>query len=328
MVLPTAEYGLIGDCHTAALVSRAGAIDWCCMPRFDSGSCFGRLLGPGGGTCVVAVAPDQAPDEPPAREYLEGTLVLATTLQSAGGEARLTDCLAVDEAGDHSDRRLLLRVIDGVRGAVPLRIQVEPRFDYGEVEPWIRHHGTGLYSATGGNDALLCWSDVPLEAAGPGTLAATATVRGGERVRLALAYRRPEELEGPLEPFEPAALDRALDRTVSFWRRWSRRMRFDGTDVEGARRSALTLKALSVRDAVPGMAAPGPTGTAYAIGIACGFGALALGAAGGRPWSSVRVPALAHRLRDLQSGRANDYVAWLAVGTAALMLVLVLGTRG
>jgi GH15 family glucan-1,4-alpha-glucosidase len=256
MVLPTAEYGLIGDCHTAALVSRAGAIDWCCMPRFDSGSCFGRLLGPGGGTCVVAVAPDDAPDEPPAREYLEGTLVLATILQSAGGEARLIDCLALDEAGDHSDRRLLLRVIEGVRGAVPLRIQVEPRFDYGEVEPWIRHHGTGLYSATGGNDALLCWSDVPLEAAGPGTLAATVTVRGGERVRLALAYRRPEELEDHLEPFEPAALDRALDRTVSFWRRWSRRMRFDGTDAEGARRSALTLKALTYAPTGAIVAAP------------------------------------------------------------------------
>jgi hypothetical protein len=213
-VPPIAEYGLIGDCHTAALVSREGAIDWCCMPRFDSGSCFGRLLGPGGGTCVVAVAADQAPDEPPARDYLAGTLVLATTLRSAGGQARLLDCLALDESGDHSHRRLLLRVIDGVRGVVPLRIQVEPRFDYGEVEPWIRHHGTGLYSATGGNDALLCWCDAPLEAVAPGSLAATATVRGGERIRLVLAYRRPEDLEDALEPFDPEALDRALDRTA------------------------------------------------------------------------------------------------------------------
>jgi multicomponent Na+:H+ antiporter subunit D len=106
-------------------------------------------------------------------------------------------------------------------------------------------------------------------------------------------------------------------------------------DAAGAAAHAFTDRAgyaaavlHGARDAVPGTTLPGPTGTAYAIGIACGVGALALGAAGGRPWSSMRVPAVAHRLRDLQSGRANDYLAWLAVGTAALMLVLVVGTRG
>ena len=242
------DYGLIGDCHAAALVSRDGAIDWCCLPRFDSGSCFGRLLLPEGGTCRVGVDGDS---EPGGREYLEDTMVLATTLRAAGGEARLLDCLAIDE-----DRRLVLRVVEGVRGAVPLHIRIEPRFDYGEVEPWIRHHGIGLYSAIGGNDALLCSCDARLEPAELAALEARVTVRAGDRIRLALSYHAPQELEHELEPPDPEELDRVLDRTIAFWRRWSRRVRYGGPDAEAARRSALVLKALTYAPTGALVAAP------------------------------------------------------------------------
>src|SRR5437764_5717702 len=108
---PIAEYALLGDLHTAALVSRAGAVDWLCLPRFDSGSAFGALLDPEAGSCVVEL--DEPAAAPPARDYLEGTLVLETMLYAEGGEARVLDCLLLD-----AERRLLLRVVEGVRGAV------------------------------------------------------------------------------------------------------------------------------------------------------------------------------------------------------------------
>src|SRR3954451_24496807 len=95
-----ADYALLADCHGAALVARDGAIDWCCLPRFDSGALFARLLDPDGGTCTVDVEDGEAGD----RRSLDGTLVLETRLHAAGGEARLLDCLALEE-------RALLRIV-------------------------------------------------------------------------------------------------------------------------------------------------------------------------------------------------------------------------
>jgi GH15 family glucan-1,4-alpha-glucosidase len=240
-----ADYALIGDWHTAALVSRDGAIDWCCLPRFDGGSCFGRLLDPAAGTCVVTVD-DADGAGPSSQDYLDGTLVLATTLRASGGEARLLDCMTLDGERDGvPDRRTILRVVEGVRGAVPLRLLVAPRFDYGEVVPWIRHHGTGVYSLIGGNDGLLCWSDAPLAPDDEQALAAGATVRAGERVRLLLEYRPPEQLDAGTDPPEPEALDRRLEETIGAWRAWSGRARIRAVDEAGVLRSALVIKALS-----------------------------------------------------------------------------------
>jgi GH15 family glucan-1,4-alpha-glucosidase len=241
-VPPIAEYAVIGDCHTAALVSRAGAIDWCCLPRFDSASAFGRLLHPDAGTCVV----EADGGEPGERAYLDGTLVLATTLRAAGGEARLYDCFAVggeERRGD--ERRRLLRVVEGQRGAVPVRMLVRPRFDYGELAPWIRHHGTGLYSAVGGDDGLLCWSDAGLAPDDDDGLRGDAVVRAGERVRLVLEFRRPEALADGVEAPAASAVDEQLDAAVAWWREWARGSTFDGPDAAGALRSALVLKALT-----------------------------------------------------------------------------------
>jgi GH15 family glucan-1,4-alpha-glucosidase len=245
---PIADYAVIGDCHTAALVSRRGAIDWCCLPRFDSASAFGRLLHPGAGTCVVEPDDDDtAQGEPPAREYLDGTLVLASTLRVAGGQARLYDCFAMGEHGRRGDeRRRLLRVIEGERGAVPVRMLVQPRFDYGEVAPWIRHHGADLYSAVGGDDGLLCWSDAGLAPDDDHGLRGYAVVRAGQRVRLVLEFRRPETLDGDRVGAPTAAeADEQLDAAVAWWRAWSARSDFGGPDAAGVRRSALVLKALT-----------------------------------------------------------------------------------
>jgi GH15 family glucan-1,4-alpha-glucosidase len=239
---PIADYALLGDRHTAALVSREGSVDWLCLPRFDSGSCFARLLDPAAGSCTIALGCPA--DAPPSRRYLDGTMVLETTLHGAGGEVRLLDCL-VDDAAERGEERVLLRIVEGVRGAVPVRLRVEPRFDYGEVEPWVRHHAELLWSAIGGDDGLLCWCDASLERAGRHALEATATVHGGQRVRLALAYRRPAKLaDHPAAP-TGAELDAALEGTLERWRAWSARGRGGVPGAAAANRSALVLKALT-----------------------------------------------------------------------------------
>jgi len=242
---PLADYALIGDCHTAALVSSSGSVDWMCAPRFDSGSCFGRLLDwEGGGHCEVAPLDGRSE---PSRRYVEDTLVLETVFKADDREAALVDCLVGPPAGDRSDeRRLLLRLVEGRRGAVRLRVDVAPRFDYGQIEPWIRHHEGGVYSATGGDDALLVWSEAGLEPVDDGSrLRGEMTIRPGERLRLLVTYQRPEEIDaGAWEVPEPTELDRRLEETVEWWREWAERLRAGGTD-DDALRSALVLKALA-----------------------------------------------------------------------------------
>ncbi|MBV9003750.1 MAG: glycoside hydrolase family 15 protein [Solirubrobacterales bacterium] len=252
--LQIGDYGLIGDCHTAALVGRDGSIDWCCMPRFDSGSAFGRLLDPERGGCC-SIAPTGGPWEG-FQEYLDDTLVLVTTLRSSDGEARLLDCFVRDR--DDSDRRQLLRVIDGVRGSVELDIRVAPRFDYGQVRPWIRRHGPRVHSTIGGNDALVVWCDEKLREDPDHELTGRARVGPGDRVRLCLRYSPPHlvDAEPPSDP-DPDKLDRELEDTVQWWREWAQGLRLSSPDEAGARRSGIVLKALTY--APTGAIAAAPT---------------------------------------------------------------------
>jgi GH15 family glucan-1,4-alpha-glucosidase len=259
---PLSSYGLLGDGRAAALVSRAGSIDWCCVPRFDSGSCFGRLLDwKRGGFCsIAAVDPGEA-----SREYVEESLVLATSFRVGGGHARVLDAFVLDPAGDDA-RRQLLRVVEGVRGAVELEVRVEPRFDYGQVRPWIRREGSREFSAVGGNDALLIAGDVDLEPDGQHALAARITVHAGERARLWLAYAAPADLEGgPLATPRADELDRRLEATLRTWQDWAGRGRPADVDRRGVLRSALTLKALSY-DETGAIAAAATTSLPEAMG--------------------------------------------------------------
>jgi len=112
---PIGDYGFIGDCHSAALVSRQGSVDWCCLPRFDAGDAFGRLLDWGkGGFCSVEPTTD---DYEVFREYLPGTLVLVTSFATNEGRARLTDCFTMRAGGAHQPRHQLLRVVEGTGAA-------------------------------------------------------------------------------------------------------------------------------------------------------------------------------------------------------------------
>jgi GH15 family glucan-1,4-alpha-glucosidase len=243
--LPIADYALIGDCHSAALVSKDGSIDWCCLPRFDSGSAFGRLLDRRrGGHCSLAPTTD-GPWEY-ARSYLDDTLVVETKVTGPAGEARLVDCFLVRDDAVGTDERQILRVVEGVRGSLEFEARVAPRFDYGQVRPWIRRHGHRLYSAIGGNDAVLVWCEHELAEDPEHELVGRFDVGPGDRVRLVLTYCGPEDVdaEPPQEP-DAGALDELLDATIEWWRDWASPLRLDTRDEPAARRSGIVLKALT-----------------------------------------------------------------------------------
>ncbi len=242
---PIADYALIGDCHTAALVSRDGSIDWCCLPRFDSGSVFGRLLDrEAGGSVTVEPQGEMLSME---REYIDNTLVLVTTFHVGGGVLRLTDCMEMRANADAVDpHRRILRVLEAERGSVDVRVRITPRFDYGELQPWIRHEGRQVYSAVGGDEALVMSGDLDLSEGEDHEIIAEATVRPGERLRLSLWFSRPEQLDlDPPQASDPHELDRILDGTIKWWRSWARGLAIEGADAGGALRSAAVLMALS-----------------------------------------------------------------------------------
>ena len=236
---PIGDYALIGNGHAAALVSRSGSIDWCCMPRVDRGSCFGRIIDwSRGGYCSLGATAD---DVVATRNYLEETLVLETRLAGPSGEARILDCFVMDPDAPGE----LLRVVEGARGNVELELQVVPRFDYGDLPPWIRYHAPGVHTATGGDDALVIAGDLELEA-GKHELGTRFTVRAGERVRLAIGFVPPERLEDePPSAARGPDLDRRLQHTIEAWRRWSGQAWLDGPARPGVLRSAIVLKALA-----------------------------------------------------------------------------------
>jgi GH15 family glucan-1,4-alpha-glucosidase len=240
---PIGDYAFLGDCHTGALVSSDGSVDWLCLPRLDDGSYFGRLLDrERGGWCAITPAD---PLVRTSRRYLDGTLVLESELAVAGGRVRVTDCLTMRPGGAQRPYRQLLRVVDGLEGAVGLRVEVAPRFDYGQVRPWIRRAGPA-WQALGGDDGLVIEGDVPLAPIGLHDLAAEVRVAAGQRLRLSLRHVRPEVLDRPgSRPPSVAELDRRLERTVAWWRGWSARGGRLVRDQPALLRSATVLKALT-----------------------------------------------------------------------------------
>jgi GH15 family glucan-1,4-alpha-glucosidase len=241
---PIAEYAFIGDCHSVALVSRDASIDWCCMPRIDAASTFGRLLDwSKGGSCSIRPT---APRFESGRRYVSDTMVLETTYRSSSGEARLLDCFTTHEGGASHPRQQLLRVLDGVRGRTEFEVRLSPRFDYGDIMPWIRHHGPGLFSAVGGPFALVVSGDVAFELDGLHDLVGHVRIRAGERARLSITAVLPEEIDpNPPDQAGSAELDARLTETEAWWKEWASRVHLPGSDGPGALRSALVLKALT-----------------------------------------------------------------------------------
>ncbi len=253
---PIGDYAFISDCHSVALVSNTASIDWCCMPRLDAGSTFGRLLDwDRGGSCRLR--PTGSFDT--SRAYVEDTLVLETTFRTRGGEARLLDCFTMRRGGRLEPRQQLLRVVEVTRGRVRFEVGVAARFDYGEVRPWVRHHGTGLFTVIGGDDALFVQCDHPLDECTEHDIAGTVTVSAGKKLRLSLTSYRPEEIDLDIpERDRDDELDHRVEETIGWWRNWARLIaRSDAPQAAGARRSAIVLKGLTY--APTGAVAAAPT---------------------------------------------------------------------
>jgi GH15 family glucan-1,4-alpha-glucosidase len=230
---PIEDYALIGDCETAALVSRSGSIDWLCFPRFDSPACFAALLGgPEHGRWLLAPA-----GEPRAvrRRYREGTLVLETEFETAEGVVAVIDCMPI--RGDVPD---VFRVVEGRRGRVPVRTELTIRFDYGSLIPWVRRTGDGL-TAVGGVNLIRVRTPVPLRGENLHTVG-EFVVSPGERVPFTLEWQR---------SYRPAALpedpERSIEATERWWREWSDRCAYRGPYRDAVVRSLITLKALTYR---------------------------------------------------------------------------------
>jgi len=251
MPLRIEDYALIGNTYTAALVGRDGSIDWLCMPRFDSGACFAALLGgpehgrwllapgafaqsptsagrtsAGGGSKVKAVR----------RSYRRDTLILETEFElEDGAHTTVVDFMPILDLEDRVD---LVRIVEGRRGTVPMRMEAAFRFDYGRIVPWVRRRDYGL-SAIAGPDAIELRT--PVEMRGENfTTVANFSVAEGEKIPFTLTWypsHRPE-------PDERSATQ-MLQETEASWREWSAQCTVIGPWREQVMRSLITLKALT-----------------------------------------------------------------------------------
>ncbi len=241
---PIADYAVIGDCRTLALVSKAGSIDWLCLPRFDGASAFGALLDArrGGRFAVRPATPFTA-----ERRYLPDTNVVETTFRTPTGRLLLTDAMILHDP-TRPDPRLqpdheILRRLECVEGEVEIEVVCDPRFDYGRRAPRARRLGRLGTHFDGGADDLMLSSDVELAPRhGLPGWSGLATLRAGERrhVSLATAWAEPT-IVGELG----AAADRRLDATTRWWRTWLDDCSYEGAYGREVRRSMLALKLLA-----------------------------------------------------------------------------------
>jgi GH15 family glucan-1,4-alpha-glucosidase len=228
---PLEDYGLIGDCHTAALVGRDGSVDWLCLPRFDSPACFASLLGtPEHGRWLLAPANDVRAVR---RRYRGDTLVLETEFATDSGAVAVVDCMAAQ-----STTPTLIRLVEGRQGQVPMRMELVMRLAYGTRIPWVRRHDHGLL-AVAGADALRLRTPASMHGR-DFTTVADFIVSAGERVPFELAWFPSHAAEPPTS--DPAAV---VDATEQWWREWSARCSFTGEWREAVVRSLITLKALT-----------------------------------------------------------------------------------
>ncbi|MEU3529993.1 glycoside hydrolase family 15 protein [Streptomyces murinus] len=230
------DYALIGDEQTAALVGRDGSIDWLCLPRFDSGACFARLLG-GADHGHWRIAPETAGDAGVCtrRAYRPDTLVLDTEWDTPDGTVRVTDLMPQREHAPD-----VVRIVEGVSGRVTVRSTLRLRFDYGSIMPWMRR-SDGHRVAVAGPDSVWLRSEPPVRTWGEdyGTHS-EFTLGEGERVAFVLTWHPSHERRPRLvDPYE------ALESSVADWRRWARHCRYEGPHRDAVVRSLITLKALT-----------------------------------------------------------------------------------
>ncbi|HTO00078.1 MAG TPA: glycoside hydrolase family 15 protein, partial [Microthrixaceae bacterium] len=225
------DYAMIGDTQTSALVGRDGSIDWLCLPRFDSGACFASLLGDrSNGRWKLA---PRGEGHSVRRRYLPGTLVLETEYTTPEGVVRVTDCMPIrTKAPD------VVRLVEGVSGAVSMSMDLVVRFDFGSTVPWVQNRD-GILSLVAGPDALELFSGVEVHGEDMST-SASFTVRPGDRVPFVLTWH-PSVEEAP-QRTDPAT---AIVSTVAWWRAWSERCSGGGRWEKELQSSLIVLKALT-----------------------------------------------------------------------------------
>lgn len=253
---PIGDYALIGDAHTAALVASDGSIDWCCCPRFDSAAAFCRLLdaGKGGYYRVGPVAPYTS-----SRSYVGWTNVLATTFNTDTGRIRVTDFMPIGARGGRSSgngtdgSHLVLRLIEGIAGAVDCEIRFRPTFGFA-MEPTAVQPCEGGAVARAGEESLILACPIALHNDVSSSVGGRQRISAGDRVWIAMTYR------GSGSPassdFDLSSCDSAMDETMRYWREWSDACTYEGPYHALVRRSALALKLLTFAPTGALVAAP------------------------------------------------------------------------
>ena len=226
------DYALIGDCETAALVSKDGSIDWLCWPSFSSAACFAALLGTADdGFWRIAPAGKVTRTR---RGYRKDTLIVETTHETGGGEVCVIDFMPPRRR--HSQ---LVRLVRGVSGRVRMRMDLAIRFDYGRTVPWVTSNPE--LRAIAGSDMAVLQTKARLKGEDH-TTSSEFTVGEGETMAFTLTYC--SSLEKAPEEISP---ERALADTQAFWKRWVGQATYKGEYEEAVTRSLMTLKALTYR---------------------------------------------------------------------------------
>jgi GH15 family glucan-1,4-alpha-glucosidase len=237
------DYAIIGDCETAALVSRAGSIDWLCWPRFDSPACFAALLG-GTDHGRWRVAPTDA-NARVTRQYRGETLILETEFETAEGSVVVIDFMPLRDGKSN-----VVRTVVGKRGRVAMETQIVFRFDYGSIIPWVSRLDDGALRAIAGPDMIVIRTDVELRGEGFTTVG-EFTIAEGEQTSFVMTW-------GPSHLHPPKGVDpaKALEVTERFWTHWASECTYSGPYRESVMRSLLTLKALTYHPTGGIVAAP------------------------------------------------------------------------
>ena len=238
---PIEDYAMVGDGETAALISRAGSIDWLCWPTFSSQAVFAALLGTEEHGFWKIAPPGKSTQI--QRRYIDSTLVLETTFSSDEGEVQLVDFMPSRE--EHSR---VIRIVRGVRGKVRMRMDLAIRFDYGRTIPWVTSNDE--LRAVSGSDMVVLHTDTAVRGEGMKTVA-DFSVEEGQTASFTLGY-------GSSLGKVPAQGDtqKLLEKTTQFWTKWAKKSVYKGEHKQIVERSLITLKALAYRPTGGIVAAP------------------------------------------------------------------------
>ena len=237
------DYGLIGDCETAALVGRDGSIDWLCWPAFDSDACFAAILGTRkNGRWQIAPAEEVVST---SRRYWDNTLILETRFETKDGAVSVIDFMP--PRGNASD---VVRLVRGMKGDVKMRMELVIRFGTGSEIPWVKRTENGALLAICGPDMTVLRTPVKLRGEDMTTVS-DFEVSEGKTIPFVLTYGASHlELPNPIDPAQ------ALQDTEDFWLDWCSRCTYEGDSRDLVMRSLITLKALTYEPTGGIVAAP------------------------------------------------------------------------